>query len=153
MSSCWLVKIAAWSWLRQRKTAKKNSYVITKYTVADTEKECIFMIINMFRNRPIQCSSTTDMHCDREGYAAGGAVSVGTALQTGRSRVQFPVVSLEFFIDTILTTALWPWGSGFGALEVACWSLVPKFAGSNPADAVGFFRTKKSSARLPSEGK
>ena len=31
--------------------------------------------------------------------------------------------------------------------------LVPKFAGSNPAKAVGFFRVKKSSARLPSEGK
>ena len=43
--------------------------------------------------------------------------------------------------------------SGFGGLEVACWPLVPKFAGSNPAEAVGFFRAKKSSARLPSEGK
>ena len=44
-------------------------------------------------------------------------------------------------------------GSGFGGLEVACWPLVPKFTGSNPAEAVGFFRPKKSSARLPSEGK
>ena len=43
--------------------------------------------------------------------------------------------------------------SGFGGLEVACWLLVPKFAGSNPSEAVGFFRAKKSSARLPSEGK
>ena len=42
---------------------------------------------------------------------------------------------------------------GFGDLEVACWPLVPKFAGSNPAEAVGFLRAKKSSARLPSEGK
>ena len=32
--------------------------------------------------------------------------------------------------------------SGFGGLEVACWPLVPKFAGSNPAEAVGFFRAK-----------
>ena len=32
--------------------------------------------------------------------------------------------------------------SGFGGLEVACWPLVPKFAGSNPADTVGFFRAK-----------
>ena len=40
--------------------------------------------------------------------------------------------------------------SGFGGLEVACWPLVPKFAGSNPAE---FFRAKKSSARLPLEGK
>ena len=29
-----------------------------------------------------------------------------------------------------------PGESGFGGLEVACWSLVPKFAGSNPAEAV-----------------
>ena len=43
--------------------------------------------------------------------------------------------------------------SGLGGLEVACWPFVPKFAGSNPAEAVGFFRAKKSSARLPSEGK
>jgi hypothetical protein len=42
---------------------------------------------------------------------------------------------------------------GFGGLEVACWPLVPKFAGSNPAEAVGFFGRKNSSARLPSEGK
>ena len=34
---------------------------------------------------------------------------------------------------------------GFGGLGVACWPLVPKFAGSNPAEAVGFLRAKKSS--------
>jgi hypothetical protein len=38
-------------------------------------------------------------------------------------------------------------------LEVACWPLEPKVAGSNPAEAVGFFRAKKSPARLPSEGR
>ena len=43
--------------------------------------------------------------------------------------------------------------SGFGGLGVACWPLVPKFAGSNPAEAVGFLEAEKSSARLPSEGK
>ena len=42
---------------------------------------------------------------------------------------------------------------GFGGLGVACWPLVAKFAGSNPAEAVGFLGQKKSSARLPSEGK
>jgi hypothetical protein len=40
----------------------------------------------------------------------GGAVGWGTALQAGRSRVRFPMVSLEFFIDIILLVALWPWG-------------------------------------------
>ena len=43
--------------------------------------------------------------------------------------------------------------SGFGGLEVACWPLVPKFAGSNLAEAVGFLRTKKTSAHFPWEGK
>ena len=33
-----------------------------------------------------------------------------TALQAGRPRVRFPMVSLEFFIDKILLTALRPWG-------------------------------------------
>ena len=33
-------------------------------------------------------------------------------------------------------------GSGFGRLGVACWPLVPKFAGSNPAEAVGFLGRK-----------
>jgi len=33
-----------------------------------------------------------------------------TKLQTGRSRVRFPLVSLEFYSDIILPVALWPWG-------------------------------------------
>ena len=33
-----------------------------------------------------------------------------TALQAGRSRVRFPMVSLEYFIDIILPAAIWPWG-------------------------------------------
>jgi hypothetical protein len=37
--------------------------------------------------------------------------------------------------------------------ELACLPLVPEFAVSNPAEAVGFFLLKKSSACLPSEGK
>ena len=32
--------------------------------------------------------------------------------------------------------------SGFGGLGVACWPLVPKFAVSNPAEAVGFLGRK-----------
>jgi len=43
--------------------------------------------------------------------------------------------------------------SGFGGLGVACCLCVPKFAGSNPAEAVRIFKGEKSSARLPSEGK
>ena len=32
--------------------------------------------------------------------------------------------------------------SGLGGLGVACWPLVPKFAGSNPAEAVGILGRK-----------
>jgi len=32
--------------------------------------------------------------------------------------------------------------SGYGGLEVACWPLVPKFAGSHAAEAVGFLERK-----------
>jgi hypothetical protein len=42
--------------------------------------------------------------------ARGGVVGSGTALQAGTSRVRFPMVSLEFFIDIIVSVALWPWG-------------------------------------------
>ena len=32
--------------------------------------------------------------------------------------------------------------NGFGGLGVACWTIVPKFTGSNPAGAVGFLGRK-----------
>jgi len=35
---------------------------------------------------------------------------LGTALQAGRSRVRFSMVSLELFIDINLLAALWPCG-------------------------------------------
>jgi hypothetical protein len=53
------------------------------------------------------------------------------------------------FLKELVTSDI----SGFVGLEDAFWPLVPKFAGSNPAEAVGFFRAKKSPARLPSERK
>ena len=41
-------------------------------------------------------------------WARSGEVSWGTDLQTGRSRVRFPNVSMEFFIHIILLAALCP---------------------------------------------
>jgi hypothetical protein len=40
------------------------------------------------------------------GHAVGGTDGRGTALQAGRSRIRFPIVSLEFFIDIILPATL-----------------------------------------------
>ena len=34
--------------------------------------------------------------------------------------------------------------SGFGGAEIGCWPLIPKFAGSNPAEAVGFLQGDKN---------
>ena len=42
--------------------------------------------------------------------------------------------------------------SGFSGLEVACWPLVPKFAGSNPAEAVGFLRVNKNPQHVGGHG-
>ena len=66
--------------------------------------------------------------------------------------LQLLVLLIELFINTRTSVTLLL--DGFGGLEVACWPLVPKFASSNPTEAVGFFRAKKkTSTRLPSEGK
>jgi hypothetical protein len=44
-------------------------------------------------------------------------------------KVKFsPVISVETQLLSILTPTL----SGFGGLELECWPLVPKFAGSQP---------------------
>ena len=39
--------------------------------------------------------------------------------------------------DDLVFIHFYPYLSGFGSLEVACWILVPKFSGSQPAEAVG----------------
>ena len=64
---------------------------------------------------------------------------------------RFPL-SVTFYQRFILIHSSIISASGFGGLEVTCWPLVPKFVGSNLAEAIRFFRVKKSSAHLPSEG-
>jgi hypothetical protein len=57
--------------------------------------------VYLFYNNPVQFLHIT---CSR--WRNGW----GTALQTGRSWDQSPMMSLEFLIDMILPAALWPWG-------------------------------------------
>jgi hypothetical protein len=42
----------------------------------------------------------------------------------------------------VSVTSIYLFKSGFGGLEVACWPLVPKFAGLHPDEAVGFLGRK-----------
>jgi hypothetical protein len=41
--------------------------------------------------------------------ACGSVVGSGTMLQAGRSRVPFPMWSMDFSINLIFPAALWPW--------------------------------------------
>jgi len=54
----------------------------------------------------------------------------GTALQAGTSRVRFPMVSLDFFIDIILPAALWLVDSASNRNEYQEYFLGVKAAGA-----------------------
>jgi hypothetical protein len=47
-----------------------------------------------------------------------------------------PLHHIQFYLHATYTKSV------FGGLEVACWPLVPKFAGSHTAEAVGFLGWK-----------
>jgi hypothetical protein len=57
--------------------------------------------------RFISCVGSVRVFRGLQGTVHGGEVGWGTALQYGKSRVRFPMVSMKFFIDIILPAALW----------------------------------------------
>jgi len=55
-----------------------------------------------------------------------------------RTQIQYHHSSYTPTTNTLVTDYM----SGFGGLGVVCWPLLPKFAGSHPAEAVGFLGRK-----------
>jgi hypothetical protein len=97
----------------------------------------------------IDCCVVVPLNSPKE-LSDSGSLSYLRVCVRARARVCVYIFSYFYFI---LCHKLTLQKSGFRGLGVACWPLVPEFAGSNPAEAFGFLRAKKSSARLPSEGK
>jgi hypothetical protein len=74
--------------------------------------------------------------------------STSMSLPRTRQHVFSLSVTHNPYADRRLTvgypTAVRPFTSGFGGAEVACWPLIPKFAGSKPDEAVGFLKGDKN---------
>jgi hypothetical protein len=78
--------------------------------------------------------------CDNESSSIWSGSRIGT-LYFG-SPAMLPYVSAFIKTEILFIHQLTFYQSGFGGLGVACWPLVPNFAASNPAEAVGSLRAK-----------
>jgi hypothetical protein len=110
------------SFLPKRSTSlnkQQNSFYLNSTGHTSTPLNFVFMGIKSISTsitRTYKCRQhnpseiKTNLTTTHTPFGVGGsAVGWSTALQAGRSRVRFPMVSLEFFIDIILTVAIWPW--------------------------------------------
>jgi hypothetical protein len=60
-----------------------------------------------------------------------------------RAMLRAALHTLSFVHGCLATSVVW-W--------LACWPLVPEFAGSNPAEVVGFFSVQEKILSMPSFG-
>jgi len=90
-----------------RHVSKNKDFLIVR--VAANEVISLYMLFFCFLlNCAVQKWERT-AECILLTYDIWKVHLVNTALQAGRSRVWFPIMSLEFFIEIILPAALWPW--------------------------------------------
>ena len=87
-----------------------TSTLIVAFTAAHREVTKIFVLCFFKKVYNLKHFPHNDCLLMLSSFHAFRSNFWGTALQVGRSRVRFPMMSLEFFIDLILPAALWPWG-------------------------------------------
>ena len=94
-----------------RNMLNKNTYIAEPNELYDFEHVPAYPRVSVWRAVCLLPEFTLAcVHYSMQWRARGGVVGWGTALQAGRSRIRFPMVPMEFFIDIIFTAALWLWG-------------------------------------------
>ena len=82
---------------------------------ATTNRRCIVWLVSLLDVFLFVCKRCRIFWCDVMLYWTArqlcDAVVWGTALQAGKSRVQFPVGSFVFFMDLLIPATLWHYGS------------------------------------------
>jgi hypothetical protein len=108
----------------------------------------MIMMMNLYTKQKLNPESTKT---SRTYNVQAPLIQVFQSVVVERVSIQYSMCQLVLSANSVFIFLSWV----DRASRIMCiiWPLVPKFAGSNPAEAVGFFRAKKSSARLPSEEK